>query len=849
MYSKLLRILSLSLLALNLASCSLTTQDPEAPSTEISLKSLDTAGCLSNASQVLNNFFTGKSSPQELGGFWDCAANALKSFTDNTRGENSAGYSGNELARFLERYFLKNKTLSPAFMSQGLKLKRAILGGSDSTVTRVELASTITLIHVLKTETMRIQPYLPISKDNTRYESLEALEVALKTLISATDNIGAVLAQNTSAYSFADLDNLLVEFKAFLDQGQSDSRPTNWIQTARDYMEVLKWGKSVLITPNETEIAASDWKKVFEVVPRYLSLFMRADLITRDFQEGMTFKSLTQMHKIVDQAQKLLARAIENHPDHVITFDEFDHLLYALNERKLLPMSYDAVKEFVPTLVGKILHGPNYLYTNTTDGIRQENLDKLMHEFNLWSEGQFYLVGLYNELGGEHALTSPGIELRSRANAIPMDKALSWTQLKNNESREAILEIQKTINETRPFFPQNANSVVIPSPRTNFLYSYTNMTRLNLLKRASLLLIDSYKSYRDPKDADEEVSCGTDLNLVQAKKLFSDFFGILVSADLLTEKSKGMAKSRFFEANLFLSSSNGDQCLQPNETIELLATLLSVASKAHDAWTDIKDHGGCSVEEGNKDTETIDRPCVQLNLFQKHKNYWGQIPGFSHYLDRFDSADAQKPVPKEVSTIFDDIYQLAQQPEPGRDYTKLLLGEFQGFELMPYYVEMIFDRFDTDGNGTISEKESIAAFKEVYGGFLKENLQRFGGIAGTDKNAEAVYTYLLSYGKLPEGCMEKLNFYFGWRNNYKKKKFEADRGRLYHIFSMLLAKIQTPADPHPTAAPKSDCALFDQLGKILKPGGNKLATPAQAPSIDKVSPEELQEYDQLLNAY
>src|SRR5919106_1455319 len=63
--------------------------------------SLANQGCLNEASRTIQEYFHGEVSEQDLNSFWDCIDNALKLFTDRTRGVEPGKYKPTELRRFL----------------------------------------------------------------------------------------------------------------------------------------------------------------------------------------------------------------------------------------------------------------------------------------------------------------------------------------------------------------------------------------------------------------------------------------------------------------------------------------------------------------------------------------------------------------------------------------------------------------------------------------------------------------------------------------------------------------------------------------------------------------------------
>ena len=112
------------------------------------------------------------------------------------------------------------------------------------------------------------------------------------------------------------------------------------------------------------------------------------------------------------------------------------------------------------------------------------------------------------------------------------------------------------------------------------------------------------------------------------------------------------------------------------------------------------------------------------------------------------------------------------------EYTK---GDTQAFILLPYYVEMLFSRFDRDGNGEIDNDEANRAYP-VFRPFLSKKATEKG--LNKPEDHYAVFNFLLAYRELP--TEDKWEFAIR-RYLLGPKKFSVNRSQVVEIFAKLLS--------------------------------------------------------------
>ncbi|MGZ6468890.1 MAG: hypothetical protein ACXWQJ_16440, partial [Bdellovibrionota bacterium] len=255
--------------------------------------------------------------------------------------------------------------------------------------------------------------------------------------------------------------------------------------------------------------------------------------------------------------------------------------------------------------------------------------------------------------------------------------------------------------------------------------------------------------------------------------LLNDIFPILrdpslALADADTQES---FPKRLFEASLFLPSSDGDQGLTMNEAIEFESLLISTVFYANTVHAKMAEL--CSVPLATTKLQKIPAPCLRKNWLKSAASIWASIPGMATYFTQLSE--------REQEAFFARLEAFLRK---GRTKDEFTIADTRSFVLLPYYVELLFARFDSDHDGLLENDEAEKAYP-VFHPFLAEKAAQKGK---TDpKDHHAIYMYLLANRELPDASnWGSALDYFWHRYIAGDKVFKADRGQVVEIFEKLL---------------------------------------------------------------
>lgn len=800
------RLIALLLAASFFSGCTLRVNEPAPEPLSIHLNSSVNNGCLSEAPLVLQKFFQGEASEKETAGLWDCLIRSFELFRENTRGSQGNDYLATELASFIEYYFLNkdpnniSRRISPSLLSELMLLKTVVLGGSTERVTAQELKATVEIFKILRTETVRLRPYMPLTYESLKTRSPEEFEQALGVFESATQSIARTFERNVRSYSLKNLEKTLEELDKLL--GGEDIATTEWLRTAKRYMKLFRAAKSVLIAPPADEISVNDWKHVLYIVPRYYTTLLRGIRFfqqEKDFTQGPGLDRLTDLFVL---AHQLITRTVSYHPGRLLTFDEIDLLLTEFENLEILPLPAGHIKDAFKAAFRKMLADPPVGQGESPEqrGITLFHMRILEEQFFLWSEAQYYLQELYRTKAG--GFTGPGLSA-DEITRVPLEEALSWTRFKSEVSAEAITSLKELPATLRPLFPEES-PVMLLTGRASPTHSFHNISHMNWMRAVTRLVIRGYAL--DPQRSQNM----TGINKDEITSFYRDLYPLAVELGLLARSSSlNAAAQRFLEADLFSFSGNGDDLLSPYEGIELLSLAVSTVKKGKETHKQIIAVCGSAGEDADG-VATAPLACFRNEFLTNIGKYLSHTRNFAAFIaglpNRLEAEPSERSLPQEIMSLLanpadalakeeeKELASLSPRQRVVRYFEKIIRGyqpkdnrpveltHTQSYTLMSYYVEALFEKFDIDGSGTINPDEAARAYPTFQAFLTREALKQ--GVRNPN-DVEVLFHFIMDFGKIPESKWEKAVFLYR-KLFHRRPWYETDRAKILRIFSALL---------------------------------------------------------------
>lgn len=743
MSSKLVSLLAL----LSLAGCSLKLNDPVTKKTHM----VNTgAGCLSQAGDVLDRFTKGKLSEAEHDSFYACLDKALTTFALHADGKQRDYFEPGELGNFLTRYFLKGKPIQPGLVREATELKRAFIGGAGDRITREELRRIIALFGVFKQATARLRPVMPIRADSliSRGYNSEQFEDAIARFTGAIALVGDSIRNDQQAYKFDNLANLVRELRAFL---YPDGVPEDhWTSTMLKVSEVIRPAKVIFVSPPRDEIAAADWPRIYRLAPRYYASYLRAQFYLGSALSSFSVQGLDRVERFFTDFVNIFEFVLDQHDDKAISSAEIDDFLGTLHAQGMLPCKPDTAKAFLKAVFGKLLGGPA---ASHDFAINKDSLNRFKENLRFALEGFHAIAHLYKLSEG-----APGPLHAGEIERVPTDSLLRATRKQSGLSLEAVEALKRTPREVRTVFAGDTTTVHIPQGLELPPVSHFHLLKVHGLRSVNRLLMQAYGTPGKEQLSEEQLG-----------RFLDDIFPILKELGLADDGLRESIVKRLFEASLFLYSSDGDKSLTMAEAIELESLMISTLMHSPRAHKEIAD--ACKVPWPKGSKRPVPAACYQSQFLAGARRHWDYIPGLASFF-------MSKPGPERSALFASMATFLRKGKAEGEDFT---VSDTQAFTLLPYYIELLFSRFDTNRDGLLDNEEGDMAYP-VFQPFLAKKAAEKG--IHDPKTHKAIFNFLLAYRQLPDD--DKVGFVLR-RYLLGAKSFEVDRGHVVEIFSKLLS--------------------------------------------------------------
>lgn len=754
MFSKLLPLL----LALGLfTGCSLKLNDPV--NRKVQLVNTG-SGCLGAAGDVLERYAKGELTEGEHDSFYGCVDRALTTFATHADGKQRDYFEPEELGNFLTTYFLKGKKIQPGLLREACVLKQALIGGASDKITRDELRRIIALFGVLKQSTKLLLPVMPIKVSSfvERKFTSEQFEDAISRFVRAVALVGENIKNEQAPYAFDHFAALVKELQAYLYREGGAVPDNHWTKALLKASEVIRPAKVMFVSPPRDEITTADWPKVYKLAPRYFASWLRAQFYLHSAFETFSVAGLDRIERSFADFQGIFEFVLEQHDDKAISSAEIDDFLSTLAKQDLLPCKPATARTFLEAAFGRLLGGPPELRQAAKEEfkINRESLNRFKDTMRFALEGFHAIAALYRE---DLAGTEPRGLAKERVEAASSEELVRATKLQNKLSLEAVEAVKASVREVRTVFAGRGLVVRIPKPNEPQLpVSHFHLAKVHGLRALNRMLFHAYGA-----------PGANELTEAEFNAFLDDMFPLLLELGLVTADTRASIAKRLFEASLFLYSSDGNKGLTMPEAIELEGIMLSTLAHAPRVHKAVADH--CRAPLPKAGARPVAAGCFEATFLANSGKFWGYIPGLAEFFGSQD--DAQKKTHFERMAKF-----LRKGKAETEDFT---LADTQAFTLMPYYVELLFSRFDRNGDGLLDNEEAEVAYP-VFRPFLAAKAEEKG--IKDPKTHKAIFNFLLAFRQLPDD--DKIGFVVR-RYLLGAKEFKVDRGHVVEIFSKLLS--------------------------------------------------------------
>lgn len=746
MYSK--RTIHTFLLACVLSGCSLKLNDePQKPPTSMSAG----GGCLTAAGNVMERFSQGQLDAASHVDFFKCLDQAVVTFGEATTGRNPGYFEPDEIGSFLTKYFLDGKSINPSLLHEALTLKSAFIGGRPDRLSWDDLRRLRQVMHNLRELTSKLRTIMPLNFEAIQKKNLSQEEFAgmMRIFIDSTTEFGERMGSLQGEYRFESLASLMRELQRFDGTPVPDD---HWTNRVIHFSKIIPPAKVILVSPPRNSILGADWKKIYHQGSRYFAAFLRTQYYMQRPYDLAQGSGLVTLESLYSDFVTSFGYMLDQHPDKMISSDEIDDLFQTLYANKVITFSPATGRQAVRLIFGKLLGSS----AKADFAITHDSLNNFSENMRFLFEGLRVSEALYR-IKHDNAFLS-GSLTRAEIEAVPSADLLKSTQFGSALSLEAVEAIKATPRLVNTVFTSGNFGVAIPKDGVNRNFPYWHMVKTHTLRAVDRLLIHSYGDPREDKMSEAQFNAFAD-----------DLFPILTELGLVGESMRPSIAKRLFEASLFLPSSDGDKGLTMSEAIELESVILSTLENTNRVHSLLANACGTTkLDPSGK--PLINGACYRQKYGDLHADVLRYVPGMAEDQAKLGAAGRQ--------AFFDKLSALLRSGQTiADDYTH---ADTLSMVLMPYYVETIFSRFDTNRDGKLVNAEGEKAYP-LFQKFIAE----MAGAQGINKPKDhiAIFHFILGYRALPN---EKVWAYILRRYLFGPKKYSVDRSQVVEIFAKLM---------------------------------------------------------------
>lgn len=835
--------------SLSLPGCSFLKDKNSKVTEPRALRMGDTA-CLSDTKKIMLDYVEGNESVDRVEDVFSCLVKAVDAFTSKTKGQSSgAGYTLEEIQRFIIDYFADENSFSSRLLSIGFEIKSTAMGGRANNITRTEIEKVKEFLLSIKTNIRALDPHMDIllgrSKpaDNVSFERIEQAVSALnvfvdKVSVKCDGKDGSPLAIN----------RIFDLIKTIRSPSLDLLEEERILKSLNDFPILASNLKSILISGPKDKIQPTEWIALLKTSAKIYGMMLR-------YKYGLSGRTMGEGHTvpvaagIVSDFVALLRQAVAHNENKMVPSESIHELI--ANYEKVsghLPLNIKltSLATIYPKLFTNVLRpsrinafkNDSAIERNRPMGIGDIEVSALHYYMYNWIYGMALSRELFKSSDARTGLELSS-DLTNILKVVEASKAEGNQEVLKRITRiVAIKEFLIILDPTkRALLYARVNS---PNQKTNLeapfigndvrdaQYQLSDLIRLNQTRVTVELVLRSFTA--DINRARKIEGLTTD----EAEALYRDMRKIGFDLGAADPRSQRSGHRTFMEANLFMSNSNGDDYIKYREGVEWFNFVSASGKHATDILHNARAIWKASVPRGSMMQEDIfGEEKVEINAFRRHlKGYFGRyfsnLPGMAKFVEQLKQQNKYEEFEKSIEN--------AARPL-GHTNNHMDSSAMRTVVPIIYYTESIFNRYDIDKSGVLENDEAWAIFP-----IMKNTINDVSnGTANTEWKQKMVFARLLLTGEPPLDDWRKyLSTPIDW---VKERWYKPSTDRLG-----IINLISAIATTNRTNALKSIKALYEaKSGTIVnefRSGSTVIFD--QLHDLSRCSPDSLEDFRSIM---
>lgn len=718
----------------------------------------DKLKCMKDLPETLKAFVGGDAAETQLRQSFGCLRNGFTYFRQRTRGTYTDAYTADDLRLFFGKYFLKENNISPALAAELMKMKAAMVGGSDQHVTKTEIDRLIGVIKALEDSAVKLAPHMKILLAQEKGQvSEERLMEALREAQAAMNGVLSQIDLSRSDYTFEDTQRLLSGFARFI----AGSQDIPLFQRIGDWLPVVESIKLVFFGERAVMDDARDWSDAIRTIVGIYEIALRYHYLLAENQMASPAE-LRDFIVFGDKALSILENSHQLRLTGRIPFSQINLLLdrVASKTEVKLPISVAAIKDLYPKLVIRALDPIRRGDGRAADSLERGHLLSLRREFNIYRVGQMFVDDVTQAGPVDTARLSRALVEFRAEDAI---NRLTSDTLERAGMTAAWRKYVAMMSKPRPMVLSDGLRVVIAPDPATVPMGWKGLTISNLVHSLVRGFMLGYGDHRDPARA----GC-TEEGLID---WYEDFTPAMTELRAFDPRSGNSGPRSHKEANFFSYSGNGDARADMDEMYEFLSFLVGAGLGN---TQEVQRHmavAGCELPERDVfGMPWLNEACFKREFRASFGKLFGNLTGLAADVRRMDDPQFEE--------FYQDLMKSSRVSDPrgGRVET----GDLRTAFTIMHYAESLFVVHDRDRSGGLSLQEVYAAEPRFHA-FLKTVAP-----IQNDTVVREAFLALVFNGQKP-GAGSLTGFqgrrFLDWVGVWKMK--EARRANVFKVFGVL----------------------------------------------------------------
>ncbi len=756
------------------------------PLEPLKVRSGETA-CLTEAGTIIEEYISARGGVESIHSMFDCVDRSIQLFLEKTRTSTPGTYQPVELRNFIEKFFIGENRISNALMAETMEFKRSVLGGRGDLLTAEELRSARRIMAALRSQLIRLDRYRPLTISSLAALPPAAQNEVLGSITEVASDFGTELSSNAGNYSMARLESLFREFeRAF---------PGDGLKRFINRFKLIRMFKPVLFGTSADEFRGEEWPRFLRAAARIFGIYIKIQPIYPDESGRFPILScgsgLQRLREAGLEFFNVLDESIRYHGSlQLIPFIELSRVIDALDADDFPAIRRLSMKKFLRPIIRRYLAGDTEgALGRDAEGITLLSVERARRAFLDWADGQRYIEGVFQRLSAFDCQGSPEFWPSysiTEIESVTIEAALGVSRLDELDTRTvlAVEKLRKVLRSRKPMYAISGSKMRIdPSGlRTSFVYN--DLLQANWLSIGFSLGQQGYREKRyDPIRRAAKQPEG--MVVEEVEEFYFDLREIGFDLKFIDPEQWDAARLRSRDGSLFMPSADGDLTLLTlAEAIELMGTMISakaVSGEIHNSMLTV-----CrSVPGGMFETRLVEEPCYREHLIKGMDQYFANLPALVRYVGGLKQA--------EETRFFDLLFKNSKTPGLSKE-GYMEINDSDRLATILHYVELVFSRFDSDYSGRMETGECLKAF-DLFESILSETVK---GKVSDRESLRALFTYMLSRGKIPETTMEKAGFLWWKTRGVRNWDLKVDRAAILSVFAKLAESSGSSSSKLPT---------------------------------------------------